>query len=58
MSSTNDKQEDIPNGPALAVLHRRWKHRELASHRAYVVALALTALGIVLCFPLVWRMLN
>lgn len=43
---------------AWAVLHRRWRHRELALHRAYVVALALTALGIVLCLPPVWQMLN
>lgn len=41
---------------AWAVLHRRWKDRELESTRVYAATLVLTALGIVFTFPPVWRM--
>ena len=39
---------------AWAVLHRRWKERDVASRRVYAVTLSLVALGILLCFPPVW----
>lgn len=42
---------------AWAVLHRRWRQREVASRRVYAVALSLVALGILLCFPPVWGLL-
>lgn len=38
-----------------AVLHRRWKDRQLESSRVYTATLVLIALGIVLSFPPVWR---
>ena len=38
-----------------AVLHGRWKDRQLESNRVYTATLVLTALGIVLSFPPVWR---
>lgn len=38
-----------------AVLHSRWKDRQLESNRVYPATLVLTALGIVLSFPPVWR---
>lgn len=37
-----------------AVLHRRWKDRQLESNRVYTATLVLIALGIVLSFPPVW----
>ena len=40
-----------------AVLHHRWKGREIASRRIYPVALILIGLGIVATFPPVWRLL-
>jgi hypothetical protein len=40
---------------AWALLHSRWKHRQIASNRVYTATLVLTALGIVLSFPPVWR---
>ena len=39
---------------AWAVLHRRWKERDVASRRVYAITLSLVALGILLCFPPVW----
>lgn len=38
-----------------AVLHRRWKDRQIESNRAYATTLVLIALGIVLSFPPIWR---
>ncbi|MEX2283433.1 MAG: hypothetical protein WEE89_13200 [Gemmatimonadota bacterium] len=38
-----------------AVLHRSWKDRQFESNRVFAATLRLTALGIVLCFPPVWR---
>jgi MFS superfamily sulfate permease-like transporter len=38
-----------------AMLHSRWKDRQLDSNRVYTATLLLTALGIVLSFPPVWR---
>ena len=42
---------------AWAILHRRWKGRELQTGRVQTVALVLTLLGIVFTFPPVWRLL-
>ena len=41
---------------AWAVLHRRWKDRQLESNRVYTATLVLIALGVVLSFPPVWQM--
>lgn len=38
-----------------AVLHRRWKSRQIESKRVYAATLVLIVLGIVLSFPPVWR---
>ena len=43
---------------AWVALHRRWRARELASHRIYVTALTLLALGVALCFPPVWQLVS
>ena len=40
-----------------ALLHHRWKGREIAPRRIYPVALILFGLGIVATFPAVWRLL-
>ena len=40
-----------------AVLHHRWKGRELAPRRIYPVVLILIGLGILATFPTVWRLL-
>jgi hypothetical protein len=40
-----------------AVLHRRWKHRQLEARRVHLLSLILIALGIVLTFPPVWKLL-
>ena len=40
---------------AWAVLHRRWKGRQLDPSRVYVATLVLVAVGTVFCFPPVWR---
>ena len=40
-----------------AVLHHRWKGREIAPRRIYLVTLILIGLGIVATFPPVWRLL-
>lgn len=42
---------------AWAVLHRRWKGRQVATGRVYVATLFLIGLGVVLTFPPVWRLL-
>ncbi len=38
-------------------LHYRWKAREIASPRVYAATLALLCVGILLCFPPVWKLL-
>jgi hypothetical protein len=42
---------------AWAVLHARWKGRQLAPRRVGAIALALTALGILGTFPPLWSLL-
>jgi hypothetical protein len=42
---------------AWALLHARWKHRELAAGRVLAWALALTGLGVVATMPPVWALL-
>ena len=42
---------------AWALLHRRWRGRQLEPRRVYVVTLVLVALGILLTFPPVWSLL-
>jgi hypothetical protein len=40
-----------------AVLHRRWKGRQLESRRAHAITLILIGLGVLLTFPPVWKLL-
>ncbi len=42
---------------AWGVLHSRWKAREIAPRRIYVVTVTLIALGILATFPPVWTLL-
>lgn len=42
---------------AWAVLHNRWKGRQIESRRVWPTTLALIALGILLTFPPVWTLL-
>ena len=42
---------------AWAILHRRWRDRELESRRPFMLMLVLIALGILLTFPPVWSIL-
>jgi hypothetical protein len=42
---------------AWALLHNRWKAREIASRRIYPVTLTLAGLGILATFPPVWGLL-
>jgi hypothetical protein len=42
---------------AWAVLHYRWKGREIAPGRVYPVTLILVGLGILATFPPVWQLL-
>lgn len=42
---------------AWALLHARWRARELATGRILAATLALTAIGAVLCFPPLWGLL-
>jgi hypothetical protein len=39
-----------------AVLHGRWKHRQVDTRRVSVIALILTGLGILLTLPPVWSL--
>ena len=39
-----------------AVLHSRWKHREIGSRGVLALSLILTGLGLLLCFPPVWTL--
>lgn len=41
---------------AWTVLHRRWRNRQIASLRPYVLSLALIGVGILLTFPPLWRL--
>jgi hypothetical protein len=40
-----------------AVLHKRWKHRQVETRRAHAVTLILIGLGVLLTFPPVWKLL-
>ena len=42
---------------AWAVLHKRWKNREIVSFRIYLTTLILTGLGILGTFPPLWALL-
>jgi len=39
-----------------AVLHNRWKNREIESRRVYIISLILIGSGILLTFPPVWSL--
>ena len=39
---------------AWAVLHRRWKDRDLEPRRVFTLTFVLIGLGVLLCFPPVW----
>ena len=41
---------------AWAVVHRRWRRREIIARRVYIAALALIALGVLGTFPPVWAL--
>ena len=41
-----------------AVLHSRWKNRELESRRVYATTLVLIAVGVILSFPPVWQIVS
>lgn len=41
---------------AWAVLHRSWKERALEPKGVQAGTLVLIALGVILCFPLVWQL--
>ena len=43
---------------AWAVLHARWKEREVAAGRVWVVTAILTALGILATFPPFWGLVS
>lgn len=40
-----------------AVLHRRWKNRQIESRRVHFLSVILIGLGILLTFPPVWKLL-
>ncbi|HSJ97648.1 MAG TPA: hypothetical protein VLC53_11275 [Myxococcota bacterium] len=40
-----------------AVLHRRWKDRQIGARTVYALSLLLIGLGILLTFPPVWKLL-
>ena len=40
-----------------AVLHRRWKHRQLEPGRVHTLTLLLIGAGVLLCFPPLWSLL-
>ena len=40
-----------------AVLHSRWKHRQLEPRRVHTMTLFLVGVGVLLCFPPVWALL-
>ena len=41
-----------------AVLHSRWKNRELESRRVYAATLVLITVGVILSFPPVWQIVS
>jgi len=41
---------------AWAVLHSRWKAREVEAGRVQAITFALAGLGLLLCFPPVWSL--
>lgn len=41
---------------AWALLHRRWKDRQIEARAAYALSLLLTGLGVLLTFPPVWKL--
>lgn len=43
---------------AWVVLHTAWKNRQLNAGRVFAAALVLILLGILLCFPPVWRLVE
>lgn len=40
-----------------AVLHSRWKHRQLDPRRVHTLTLFLIGAGVLLCFPPLWALL-
>jgi hypothetical protein len=40
-----------------AVLHSRWKHRQLEPRRVHTLTLLLIGAGVLLCFPPLWALL-
>lgn len=40
-----------------AVLHNRWKDRQVESRRVHILTVTLIGLGILLTFPPVWKLL-
>lgn len=40
-----------------AVLHGRWKHRQLEPRRVHALILVLIGAGVLLCFPPLWALL-
>jgi len=40
-----------------AVLHRRWKNRQIESRGVHFLSVILVGLGILLTFPPVWKLL-
>ena len=40
-----------------AVLHRRWKGRQIEARRVHAVTMLLIGLGVILTFPPVWKLL-
>lgn len=40
-----------------AVLHSRWKGRQIEARRAHAITLILIGLGVLLTFPPVWKLL-
>ena len=40
-----------------ALLHSRWRHRQLESRRVYAVTLVLIGLGLLAVFPPIWKLL-
>lgn len=40
-----------------AVLHRRWKGRQIESRRVHALTMLLIGLGVLLTFPPVWKLL-
>lgn len=42
---------------AWGILHKRWKGQQVETGRVFATTLALTALGVLLCFPPLWGLL-